>query len=124
MYNSQSEENLKSYINFDEMPTDYFNRGKSFSVLSQYFSKVSTSQELNNILNFANFMENQVGIIDLFQSKLTKTLEKKIGGINQKTSSKIHIEKNLDETVNNIETLKNKIQIMEEVIENKTVINL
>ena len=97
MYNSQSEENLKSFNNLDELHSDQINRGRSFSVFSQFFNKVSSSQELNNMLGFANFVEGQVSTIDKFEKKLTNTLDKKIGGLNQNTSNKIQTEKELED---------------------------
>ena len=83
IYNSQSEENVKSFLNFEDINVDYYNRGRSLSVLSQYFNKMTSHQDLTKCLTFANSLENQVGLLDKYENSLTKILEKKLGGLNK-----------------------------------------
>ena len=121
MYNSQSEENLKSYVNFDDLNSDNFMRGKSFSAFCQFFNKVSSSIELNNILSFANFVENDISVLDRFENKLTTTLHQKLGGIKTNTSSKAILEKNIEAVSIKVNSLEEHLKGLEEIIENKTV---
>ncbi len=124
IYNSQSEENLKSYMNFDDLNTDNFMRGKSFSAFCQFFNKVSGSVELNNMLSFAGFIENEISVLDRFENRLTTSLHQKLGGIKTNTSSRTVLEKNIEIMSSKLKSMEETLQSLEEIIENKSVMIL
>lgn len=74
MYNSQSEENLKSFINFDDINSDHYNRGKTLNILTQYFQKTANSKEISRCEGLSTYLENQICLVDKYEDKITKTL--------------------------------------------------
>lgn len=121
IYSSQSEENLKSYMNFDDLNTDNYMRGKSFSAFCQFFNKVSSSVELNNILSFSSFIENEISVLDRFENRLTTSLHQKLGGIKTNTSSRTNLEKSIETLSSKVKSMEEILLSLEEMIENKTV---
>ena len=119
IYNSQSEENLKSYINFDDINNDYYNRGRSFSLLTQYFVKTSNSQELSKCLTLGSYLENQINLIDKNETILTKSLGIKLEGFNQNSS--IKVQKKIEETSTKCQKMEKYLIEIEDRIEKRTV---
>lgn len=121
IYNSQSEENIKSFMNFDDLHSDNYLRGKSFSMLTQFFNKVSNSHELSNVLSFANYLEKEIDLIDRYENRITKSLDRKLGSINTKTSSKTVLEKDISDLNVKVSNLEELLHILDEKIEHKSV---
>lgn len=121
MYNSQSDDNLKSFVNIEELNTDYSNRCKSLSVLTQYFNKIATSKDLDKSLNLAAKVEKDLNNLDKFENQLSKSVEKKVINVKQNTSSRSILEKELEDTNSKKEILINKLQEFEERIESSNV---
>ena len=121
IYNSQSEDNLKSNINFDDLNSDYYIRARTFSLLTQYFGKTENSQELSNCITFSSYLDNQIDLINLQETKLTKSLGIKLGGFNQKGLIKLEIEKQIEETNNKCQKMDKYLHDLEDRIEMRTV---
>lgn len=121
MYNSQSDDNLKSFVNIEELNTDYSNRCKSLSVLTQYFNKIATSKDLDKSLNLAAKVEKDLNNLDKFENQLSKSVEKKVINVKQNTSNRSILEKELEDTNSKKEILINKLQELEERIESSNV---
>ena len=121
IYNSQSEENLKSFLNFDEINSDYYNRGRKFSQISQYFDKTVNSKELSNCVNIGISLQNKINVIDRFEANLTNSLGKKLSGFNQKTLIKTDYEKKIEEITVNCQKMLKFLYEIELRIEKRNV---
>ena len=78
MYNSQSEENLKSFINFDDINSDHYNRGKTLNMLTQYFQKTTISKDISRCEGLSTYLDNQISLVDKYENKISKSLGLKV----------------------------------------------
>jgi hypothetical protein len=122
IYNSQSDDNLKSFVNIEDINSDYTNRGKTFSILTQYFNKVVNSQEQIKTLSISTNLQKEIGLIDKYEQQLTSVLQNKIGGLTNNTSHTTRIEKDFESQKIKNATLTEKLQSLEENLESKLVL--